>query len=417
MDGLLCVDAGVVARTDRMISYTDAHVKPSIETRTERGNHLLNRAGRAQASSVSLPTRHIDDAGNLPSPLASQSALRLAPISISALSRRVRPLTAADSRDCLPPPLSPRGVHKRTSAQGASPKWQVPPLESPSISRAVLASPLARASRRHSRRVQDTTRRAARAPRKAVLPNEASLARVSVLHPSSPCQSNSHRFRSTQIVWCAIPRRQALPPCVGQQASARPVTRLPLTHRSHSIPSVLHVASGDTVSFDCLDASNGQLTPTSDLAALAALDFARLDQVNGPVHVADARPGDTLRVDVLDVRAADWGWTALIPGFGLLADEFPAPALKLWTLPGAEGGAGRAYAWFDEARGIRVPLRPFAGEMGVAPAQRGDDPAVQDWREHRHEARHGRRDALPARGGRGRAVLHRGWACRAGRWR
>lgn len=151
---------------------------------------------------------------------------------------------------------------------------------------------------------------------------------------------------------------------MGQQASARPVTRLPLTHRSHSIPSVLHVASGDTVSFDCLDASNGQLTPTSDLAALAALDFARLDQVNGPVHVADERPGDTLRVDVLDVRAADWGWTALIPGFGLLADEFPAPALKLWTLPGAEGGAGRAYAWFDEVRGIRVPLRPFAGEMG-----------------------------------------------------
>ncbi|OSX62520.1 hypothetical protein POSPLADRAFT_1055895, partial [Postia placenta MAD-698-R-SB12] len=52
-----------------------------------------------------------------------------------------------------------------------------------------------------------------------------------------------------------------------------------------------------------------------------------------------------------------------IPGFGLLADEFPAPALKLWTLPGAEGGAGRAYAWFDEARGIRVPLRPTGGNI------------------------------------------------------
>ena len=92
------------------------------------------------------------------------------------------------------------------------------------------------------------------------------------------------------------------------------------------------------------------------------------------MHVAGALPGDTLQIDVLSVRTAPWGWTALIPGFGLLADEFPEPALKIWTLPNPDSDEGEGqggYAWFDEKRGIRVPLRPFMGEMGVAPGEPG----------------------------------------------
>ena len=56
---------------------------------------------------------------------------------------------------------------------------------------------------------------------------------------------------------------------------------------------------------------------------LATLDFASVDQVTGPVEVAGAEPGDTLQVDLLEFEPADWGWTASIPGFGLLADDFP----------------------------------------------------------------------------------------------
>jgi len=82
--------------------------------------------------------------------------------------------------------------------------------------------------------------------------------------------------------------------------------------------------------------------------------------------VEGATPGDTLQVDVLSVDTADWGWTGLIPGFGLLHDEFPEPALKIWKLDKEKG-----FAWFDEKKGIKIPLRPFAGEMGVAPGKNG----------------------------------------------
>ena len=115
-----------------------------------------------------------------------------------------------------------------------------------------------------------------------------------------------------------------------------------------AIAPIASVASGSVVTFDCLDASGGQLTAGSTVDDLARLDFARVDQVNGPIAVEGAEPGDTLQVDLLDFQPADWGWTASIPGFGLLADDFPEPAC------GSRGSRGR--------RAGRVPAgRPRAG--------------------------------------------------------
>ena len=127
-----------------------------------------------------------------------------------------------------------------------------------------------------------------------------------------------------------------------------------------AIPPVASVSSGAIVEFDCLDASNGQLTAGSTTADLSTLDFSRVDQVCGPVEVVGAEPGDTLQVDVLELVPGDWGWTASIPGFGLLADDFSEPYYKVTAVPGA---TGLAEFW----PGIHIPLAPFCGEMGVAP--------------------------------------------------
>lgn len=127
-----------------------------------------------------------------------------------------------------------------------------------------------------------------------------------------------------------------------------------------AIPPIATVGSGDVVEFDCLDASNGQITADSTTESLASLDFAGVDQVNGPIAVDGAEPGDTLQVDLLDFAPGDWGWTASIPGFGLLADDFPDGHLKITRLPSA---TERVEFW----PGIHLPLAPFCGELGVAP--------------------------------------------------
>jgi acetamidase/formamidase len=127
-----------------------------------------------------------------------------------------------------------------------------------------------------------------------------------------------------------------------------------------AIEPIETVDSGAIVEFDMLDASGGQLTATSTVDDLARLDFARVDQVNGPVAVVGAEPGDTLQVDLLEFEPADWGWTASIPGFGLLADDFPDPVLRITRVPGIGGRA-------EFLAGVRVPVVPFCGEVGVAP--------------------------------------------------
>ncbi|MBA2481156.1 MAG: acetamidase/formamidase family protein [Planctomycetes bacterium] len=131
-----------------------------------------------------------------------------------------------------------------------------------------------------------------------------------------------------------------------------------------SIPPVVTIDSGEVVTIDAVDASGGQLGPGSTLADLRAMKLTLCDPVQGPVFVRGAMPGDTLQIDVLELTTADWGWTAIIPGFGLLAEDFPEAdaTLKIWRL---EGGFARF------ADGIVIPLEPFCGEIGVAPPWEG----------------------------------------------
>lgn len=128
---------------------------------------------------------------------------------------------------------------------------------------------------------------------------------------------------------------------------------------------VLTVAPGDAVEFETVDASGGQLSPASTVADVAALDFDKVNPVTGPVCIDGAEPGDALKVTIESFKPSGWGWTALIPGFGLLADQFPDPALNIWKY-NAAGLSPAAYG-----PGGRVPLKPFCGTIGLAPAEPG----------------------------------------------
>jgi acetamidase/formamidase len=122
------------------------------------------------------------------------------------------------------------------------------------------------------------------------------------------------------------------------------------------------VRSGQEIVVETQDASAGQIQPDATDETVRTLDFERVNPVSGPILVEGARPGDVLQVDLLEVVPGDFGWTAQIPGFGLLTDEFPEPWLQLWTFVD-----GRA----SFRPGISVPLEPFCGVIGVTPAAAG----------------------------------------------
>jgi acetamidase/formamidase len=125
------------------------------------------------------------------------------------------------------------------------------------------------------------------------------------------------------------------------------------------------IAPGDTLEIHTLDSSGGQLSPDSTLADIVSLDFAKINPVTGPIHVDGAMPGDALKITLEAFRPSGWGWTANIPGFGLLADQFEEPALHLWSYD----PEAMTPALFG--RHGRVPLKPFAGTVGLAPAEPG----------------------------------------------
>ena len=137
-------------------------------------------------------------------------------------------------------------------------------------------------------------------------------------------------------------------------------------HQSHlgwdnSLRAVARIAPGETLEFDVSDSSASQLSPASSVADVGRLDFSRINPVSGPVFIEGARAGDVLKVTLLSFEPSGWGWTANIPGFGLLADEFKEPALHLWKYDAKTLAPAMFGRW-----GL-VPLKPFTGTIGWRP--------------------------------------------------
>src|SRR5512132_961234 len=137
----------------------------------------------------------------------------------------------------------------------------------------------------------------------------------------------------------------------------------------NALAPVLEIESGEAVELHVRDASDEQIGRDSGADDVSKLDFSHVNPVSGPVYVKGARPGDVLAVELLEFRPPEWGWTAIIPGFGLLADEYPEPWLRISDVD-AESATVRF------AEDIALPYRPVPGTIGVAPQEPGEHSIV-----------------------------------------
>jgi len=124
---------------------------------------------------------------------------------------------------------------------------------------------------------------------------------------------------------------------------------------------VLAVDDGEELAVRVPDASTSQIREGWTTEDLEKIDESRLDGAVGPIYVRGAKRGSALEVDVEEVRPGRWGWTAIMKGFGVLDGLF-AERLVIWDI-----GEGYATTRGDFLRGVRVPLNPFLGVIGVAP--------------------------------------------------
>jgi acetamidase/formamidase len=126
-------------------------------------------------------------------------------------------------------------------------------------------------------------------------------------------------------------------------------------------PALVQVAPGDELTLTLRDASDGQIDRTSDASAILAFDRTRGNPLTGPVVIEGAQAGDVLGIEILGIETAPWGWSGVVPGFGLLADDFREPELLAWSV--SETAA--------EALGFRLEPAPFPGVLGICPAGAG----------------------------------------------
>lgn len=83
--------------------------------------------------------------------------------------------------------------------------------------------------------------------------------------------------------------------------------------------------------------------------------------LTGPIAIEGAMAGDVLEVEIVEVRLrSPYGWMMIEPGSGSLPEDFPYLRKKLVPLD-------RERMLAEFAPGIRIPVRPFFGNLGLAP--------------------------------------------------
>lgn len=137
---------------------------------------------------------------------------------------------------------------------------------------------------------------------------------------------------------------------------------------------VLRIRPGEVLDLFTEDAFAGRIRTTDDLPS-RSITYPFINPQTGPFYVEGAEPGDTLAIHLIDVHPArDWAVSTTVPLFGALtATKYTAtlqPPLpeKTWVYSVDREAGEVAYRALDSDFSVRLPLEPFHGTVGVAPA-------------------------------------------------
>jgi amidase len=136
-------------------------------------------------------------------------------------------------------------------------------------------------------------------------------------------------------------------------------------------PPVATLMPGDTLETNTFDAFGNVIKKPGDTMALVKGD----NPLTGPFAIAGAEPGDTLAIRILELTVdSDRGVGALAPGFGALNTTNYTPMLnknlpeRIWFYDIDRRSNTATYHAADSSFSVAIPMRPFLGCIGVAPA-------------------------------------------------
>src|SRR6476659_3863386 len=147
-------------------------------------------------------------------------------------------------------------------------------------------------------------------------------------------------------------------------------SELKYTYAASYIP-VAHLKSGNILETNTVDCFGNAIKKPGDTLSMAPGD----NPLTGPFYIDGAEPGDTLAVKILEIKLdSDQGIGALAPGFGAINSTNYTPMLnppikeKIWFYPVDRTTNTATFQALDSNYKVKIPLHPFFGCIGVAPA-------------------------------------------------
>lgn len=138
-----------------------------------------------------------------------------------------------------------------------------------------------------------------------------------------------------------------------------------------SYTPVARLKPGDILETNTVDCFGNAIQKPGDTLSMAPGD----NPLTGPFYIEGAEPGDTLAVKILDIKVdSNQGIGALAPGFGALNSTNYTPMLnppikeKIWFYPIDHASNTATFQALDSKHAVKIPLHPFFGCIGVAPA-------------------------------------------------
>ncbi len=134
---------------------------------------------------------------------------------------------------------------------------------------------------------------------------------------------------------------------------------------------VARLKPGDILETNSVDAFGNAIQKPGDTMSMVKGD----NPLTGPFYIEGAQPGDTLAVKILDLQVeGNQGIGAFAPGFGALNETSYTPMLhpplpeKIWFYPIDHATNTATFQALDSNFKVKIPLHPFFGCIGVAPA-------------------------------------------------
>lgn len=127
---------------------------------------------------------------------------------------------------------------------------------------------------------------------------------------------------------------------------------------SPALKEIIRVPQGEEILMETHDCFEGQIQTSNDL--IDTLDWDHVNPATGPVFIEGAKPGDVLRIDLLEVNVGEQASMVTVPGEGALGDIISTVETAILKRDGNQ------VVYKDK---VRVPLRPMIGVIGVAPAE------------------------------------------------